>query len=191
MDIQKGNEHGGRFWISGVVDSYNRKGEIIYIGKTPISLKDVPKEQKGLLSVGDSVICYFDGKNNYYATSMKNNSLRHEFDKGKKSTPSEVRTITKKSPEDFQTLIKELEPFFGQVFEKMSDSDRRELKETMISSLDQAIKLLDITATFEETKKDIADLAESVLEVAAVITVVIDGNTTQILKNNLPKEEKK
>lgn len=185
MENSKGTEHGGRTWIRGRVEALNRKADTLQIGKDSISIRDVPKHERNLVSVGDIITAWFE-KSKYYATHITNHSMdafRNQIGR------IPIGGKMKKTPDDFKKLISDLEPFCGhEIVNAMSETDRREIRGIMESALDQSIALLNITASYEDTKKEVADLAEMVLETAAIITIVIDGNTSQIFKRLLPKE---
>jgi hypothetical protein len=182
---QQGTDHGGRHWVNGVVDTLNRKTDTIQIGKDTYSIRDVPKHLRSLVSIGDRVTLWFDTTNHYYATSMSNHTMEADKFKNGKSIPVGGGN-TKKTVEDYRTLIKDTEPFYGEM--ELSDSEKREVRSIYEGAIDQSIKLFDITATYDDTKKDIVDLVDSILEAAAVMTIVIDCNSSQILKRGLPKE---
>ena len=156
--------------INGIVTSVFH--DTIKVDTTHVSLRDI--KPKPIIHVGDKVKVTFIAGNRYYAKSIDIIG---------------VEMKAHKSVEDYLTLIKEVEPFFGQeLVDKLSESDRNILMNTMQISIQDAIRLYNITATYEDTKKDLDEIAGKVLELSAAMLIVIDANTNQILKRNLPKK---
>lgn len=181
----------------GLVESVNRKLDNVVINKQTYALKLVPYCEKQFIEVGDSISLELN--RNGAVTHVRNNSYRGcsvalvktGFEKAINMLPRRFGMKAEKTPEEYRKVIAELVPFYGQeVLDNLSTGAKIDLCNTMMGAVEQSIRLLTITATYDDTKKDIAELAEKVLETAAVITLIIDGNTNQHLKSGLPKVEK-
>jgi len=159
--------------LSGTVTSI--KGDILGVGITQVSLRDV--KNKPPVKIGDTVEVHFT-LGRYYAAWYR------------VIKPKEKKMKSAKTVEEYITSIAEMQPFLGQEFtDRLSDDDKIVLQNVMRESVGNSIRLYNITATYDDTRKDLVEIAEKVLELAFTLTVVIDTNTTQILKKNLPPEE--
>ena len=182
----------------GVVDSFDRKTDMLVVNKSTYALRLVPYMEKNSILRGDSVTIEL---NKYGAAiHVTNNSYRGGcylpkktgFERAIDMLPRRYKMKAEKTPKEYQEVIAELVPFFGQeVIDNLSSEAKDKLCDTMVNSIEQAIRLLSITATYDDTKKDIAELAEKVIETAVVITTIVDGNSNQYLKKAVPVKAEK
>lgn len=175
---------------------YKSTFDTINVSGQNFSIKNLPKDLQKSIKQGDWVTVYYEEKNQFFAKNIIIRSVNQKYKNGKETKPEKPEDWMKpkKTVDEYVALIKDMEPFIPQeMLDVLSDEDRTYLLEMMKGSVGDAIKLYDITATFEDTKKDIEEIASVVLEVAFCMTVILDTNTKQILKRNLPveKEEKK
>lgn len=162
-------------WTTGYIKTYSRDFEVITVNDHVYNIRNVPRVKKKDIKIGDLVFLTYKKGNQYNVLDL---TKRGE-------------TMVKKKTEEFIELIENLEPFVGgTMMESLSNEDREYLLQLYTKSIDQAIAIFDITATFDDTKKKTEDLAQSILEGAFAITIIVDGNTKQVLKKHLPKEEK-
>ena len=182
-----GYEKGGRHWVRGKVVS--RTVDEVVVEKDHYSVRNIPWKQKDGLCIGDDITLYFDTKSKYLATSMMNHSLKYIREPTKEKEVKEV-----KIEKTFENIIEEFAPYMGQeILDKLSANERKELRNLLDSSMEHAIRIVNITATYEDTKREPEAIADDIIKLALGITVALDGHTTQIIKRNLkvePKEEK-
>ena len=138
-----------------------------------IGTRDIPKDVKSRLKIGVEVVVRFPENNGYYAKEI-------EIKDGSEEVKAEKL--------DFGSLIREMEPHIPQkVIDKLSEADKQDLLDLTKSCLSEAVKLYDISATFDDTKKEMSDIIASVMPVALTMAIILDTNTKQILKKNLEK----
>lgn len=65
---------------------------------------------------------------------------------------------------------------------KLTPEEKREIRGIMERCLVVATSIYDITATYDDTKKDMDKISESIIETTVALTIAIDGLTTQIIK---------
>lgn len=171
----KGTDSEGS-WIKGPITSINLNFGHLYIEGEQIGLRDIPKHTKNNLRVGQRVIVYFNAVNRFYAKSIK------------ELEPMEVKKS--KNPEEYVTLIKEMEPFVGQeIINSLDEGERSDLLGMLNESMRNAVEIYGISATYEDTKKDTSDISLGIIESAVALTIVLDCNTKQILKKHLPADK--
>jgi len=182
----------------GVVESFDRKSDMLVVNKLTYAMRLVPYMEKNSILRGDSVTIELN--KNGAAIHVTNNSYRQGcyfpkktgFERAIDMLPRRYKMKAEKTPKEYQEVIAELVPFFGQeVIDNLSSGAKSDLCNVMSNAVEQSIRLLGITATYDDTKKDIAELAEKVLETSAVITLIIDGNSNQYLKKALPQKAEK
>ena len=79
-----------------------------------------------------------------------------------------------------ETMEAMLKPYFNT--EGLTEEQKKELKKDFTNNLEVAARIFAVTASYEETKQDIAESTLKVAEVAAALTIIVDANTTKILK---------
>jgi hypothetical protein len=140
-----------------------------------IGTRDIPKDVKSRLKIGVEVVVRFPDNNGYYAKEI-------EIKDGSEEVKAEKT--------DFEELIREMEPHIPQgVIDRLSEADKQDILDLMKSCLSEAVKLYDISATFDDTKKEISEIISSIMPVALTLAIIIDANTKQILKKNLPDKK--
>lgn len=153
--------------------------ETINVSGQTFGIRNLPKDLRKEIKMGCTVTVYFNERAPFYATNVIVRGIKQL---------KELTMKPKKTVEEYTSLIKDMEPFVPQeVLDKLKEGEKSELLEIFKGSVAAAVNLYDITATYDDTKKDIEEIAATVLEVAFCMTVIIDTNTKQMLKKNLPK----
>lgn len=138
-----------------------------------VGIRDIPRGVKNALKVGTEVVVRFPDHSGYYAKEI---DIKEEG-----VTPVE----------DISELIKKATPTIPQqILTNLSQDEANEFFEEVKVGMDLAAKLYDISATFDDTKKDLSDMMEKVIPAGISAAVLIDNNTKQILKKSLERNEK-
>ena len=152
-------------WISGAITSMAPHWNYLYIGNERVGTKNINKYTKNKLYVGCNITAYFPKNDRYNANCI---------------------VLEEPMKKDIKDLIKEVEPIIGQeLLNSLSPAEKDEIKELLIESLRNTVKIYGITATFEDTKKDMSDITKTIVEGAVALTIIVDGNTKQILKSHI------
>jgi phage terminase small subunit len=187
----------GHGWMEGEI-AFISTFETMNVSGTTFGIRNLKKDLRKTFKVGDTVTVYFNDKSPFYATNVIVRGSKAEKEilleipeipETTESKTSEIKMKPKKTAEEYISLIKDMEPFVPQeVLSKLKEGEKSELLDIFKGSVATAVNLYDITATYDDTKKDIEEIAATVLELAFCMTVIIDTNTKQMLKKNLPKE---
>ena len=152
--------------VKGKVTFVNNATHMIRVDDEVVRTNDVPKKTLEKIIVGTFIEATFP-KNSQYARSV---------------VITEEVTMDK----DFETAIREMEPFVSFIH-TLSESEQTEIRVLYRNSVRDAISLYAVTATYDDTKKDTAEVVKNILETAWSMTICIDTNSKQILKTHLPE----
>jgi hypothetical protein len=179
----------GYNWVEGeVIAIYN--WNTIKIGTRTVGTHGLKNIRD--IRVGDSVTAYFSDKNSFDATRIVLRGIKEKRGTGVEMKDKPKEEKEEKEDQDFEKIIREMEPYIPQgVIDTLSEEDKGYISDLVKSTMDTAVRIYDITATYAETKKDMDEISKSVLTTAVCMAIVIDTNTYQILKKSLPIEEKK
>jgi hypothetical protein len=148
----------------------------IHLDTEMFGIRNLTPKERSSLRVGDYISLKFPNVNAYQAEGVE--VLQRAKTRG---DIMKVKTIEERLKE-----VKEIEPFFGQeLVDSLSTAERTTLRELMNANVETATRLYGIKATFDDTKKDITDIAEEILEISAILTAVVDSNTSQIIKSHI------
>lgn len=168
----------GYNWEEGVVSKIEKY--TITIGKKIINTAAVPQKELDILEEGDGVTVYYKVGDDTRATRIVLRSKR------------KIKVTEIKMSKTIEEVVKEANQFVPQeVLDRASEKDKVRLFETFTASANLAVKIYDIKATYEDTKKDSSDIIASIIEDTFAIAVVIDTNTNQIIKRNSITENTK
>ena len=143
----------GSFVVGTLTCLAEGKSETAKIGLTSFSFREIPKKNRKFKE-GDKVRVEFPYNNHYYAQSIE---------------------VIKSEEEEMEKDIT--------INQEGLDEKKREiLRQMMIENTKAAVELYHITATYDDTKKDLVAITKTVMDIATAITIHIDSQTTQYIK---------
>ena len=145
--------------MRGKIDFVNRVGQTITVGYDYFSYSKIPVNKRNF-KVGDIVILTIESPNKYYLTDI------------------ELETPDKKEDKQMKAdELKKLKEEYEKSMSKMTDGQKEVLHKNYLVAINAVTEVYKVSATYDDSKKDIEDVVELLSDAALILSIEIDKKT--------------